>query len=36
LPDVWLTGQDEETITPFVEAIKELPQVVECHLMAGD
>jgi Lrp/AsnC family leucine-responsive transcriptional regulator len=33
---VWLTGQDEETVIPFVEAIKELPQVVECHLMAGD
>jgi Lrp/AsnC family leucine-responsive transcriptional regulator len=33
---VWLTGQDEETVAPFVEAIKELPQVVECHLMAGD
>jgi Lrp/AsnC family transcriptional regulator, leucine-responsive regulatory protein len=33
---VWLTGQDEETVVPFVEAIKKLPQVVECHLMAGD
>jgi Lrp/AsnC family transcriptional regulator, leucine-responsive regulatory protein len=33
---VWLTGQDEETVGPFVAAIHELPQVVECHLMAGD
>lgn len=33
---VWLTGQDEETVLPFVEAIRKLPQVVECHLMAGD
>lgn len=33
---VWLTGQDEETVGPFVAAIRDLPQVVECHLMAGD
>jgi DNA-binding Lrp family transcriptional regulator len=33
---VWLAGQDEETITTFVEAIRKLPQVIECHLMAGD
>lgn len=33
---VWLTGQDEETVNPFVEAVGKLPQVVECHLMAGD
>src|SRR3712207_6540679 len=33
---VWLTGQDEEAVGPFVAAIQELPQVVECHLMAGD
>ncbi|WEX73957.1 Lrp/AsnC family transcriptional regulator [Sinorhizobium numidicum] len=33
---VWLTSQDQETVIPFVEAIKRLPQVVECHLMAGD
>jgi len=33
---VWLTGQDEETVVPFVEAVRKLPQVVECHLMAGD
>ncbi|MGX9943127.1 Lrp/AsnC family transcriptional regulator [Bradyrhizobium denitrificans] len=33
---VWLTGQDEETVNTFVRAISKLPQVVECHLMAGD
>jgi DNA-binding Lrp family transcriptional regulator len=33
---VWLTGQDEETVGPFVAAIQGLPPVVECHLMAGD
>lgn len=33
---VWLTGQDEDTVTAFVDAIKDLSQVVECHLMAGD
>lgn len=33
---VWLTGQDEETVLPFVDAIGKLPQVIECHLMAGD
>ncbi|PSJ60294.1 Lrp/AsnC family transcriptional regulator [Pseudaminobacter soli (ex Li et al. 2025)] len=33
---VWLTGQDEESVNAFVEAIKKLPQIIECHLMAGD
>lgn len=33
---VWLTGQDATTISDFVAAIVELPQVVECHLMAGE
>lgn len=33
---VWLTGQDEDTVNSFVDAVKSLPQVVECHLMAGD
>jgi Lrp/AsnC family leucine-responsive transcriptional regulator len=33
---IWLTGQDEETVEHFVAAVKRLPQVVECHLMAGD
>jgi len=33
---VWLKGQDAETVDYFTESIKQLPQVVECHLMAGD
>jgi Lrp/AsnC family leucine-responsive transcriptional regulator len=33
---VWLTGPDEETINPFVDAIMKLPQVIECHMLAGD
>lgn len=33
---IWLTGQDAETVDHFTEAIRQLPQVVECHLMAGD
>lgn len=33
---IWLTGQDSETVDRFTEAIRQLPQVVECHLMAGD
>ncbi len=33
---VWLTGQDAETVDRFTESVKKLPEVVECHLMAGD
>lgn len=33
---VWLTGQDEETVNTFISAVKDMPQVTECHLMAGD
>src|SRR5918999_4214535 len=33
---VWLTAQDEQTVDRFTGAIRQLPQVVECHLMAGD
>lgn len=33
---IWLTGQDEATTSRFIEAVRELPQVVECQLMAGD
>ncbi|QCM14059.1 MULTISPECIES: Lrp/AsnC family transcriptional regulator [Agrobacterium] len=33
---VWLSGQDEETVDGFVEAVQKLPQIVECQLMAGD
>jgi Lrp/AsnC family leucine-responsive transcriptional regulator len=33
---VWLKGQDVETVDHFTDAVKLLPEVVECHLMAGD
>ncbi|SDP02690.1 MULTISPECIES: Lrp/AsnC family transcriptional regulator [unclassified Phyllobacterium] len=33
---VWLTAQDAETIDHFIEAMKQLPQVVECYIMLGE
>ncbi|HEP9100155.1 TPA: Lrp/AsnC family transcriptional regulator [Pseudomonas aeruginosa] len=33
---VWLKGQDEDTVGGFVSEIKHMPEVMECHLMAGD
>ena len=33
---IWLKGQDANTVNSFVEAIQDLPEVVECQLMAGD
>jgi DNA-binding Lrp family transcriptional regulator len=33
---VWLVAQCSDAINRFTEAINQLPQVVECHLMAGD
>ncbi len=33
---VWLKGQDEETVNHFVNEVRTMPQVLECHLMAGD
>lgn len=33
---VWLKGQDVDTVDHFTAAVKQLPEVVECHLMAGD
>lgn len=33
---IWFKAQDAETIEEFVKAIKVLPEVVECHLMAGE
>jgi DNA-binding Lrp family transcriptional regulator len=33
---IWLTGQDIETVDYFTEQMQRLPNVVECHLMAGD
>ena len=33
---VWLKGQDADTVEAFTRAVKRFPQIVECHLMAGD
>lgn len=33
---VWLRGQDEESVNNFVAAVRDMPQVTECYLMAGD
>lgn len=33
---IWLTGQDAQTVDYFTSQIEKLPQVVECHLMAGE
>ncbi|EHU1441379.1 Lrp/AsnC family transcriptional regulator [Acinetobacter baumannii] len=33
---IWLIAQDDQTVNKFTEVIRDLPQVVECHLMAGD
>ena len=33
---IWLVGQDAETIDTFIEAMKELPQVMECYIILGE
>ncbi|KER67881.1 Lrp/AsnC family transcriptional regulator [Burkholderia sp. Ac-20345] len=33
---IWLTSQDAKTVNYFTTEIKKHPQIVECHLMAGD
>jgi Lrp/AsnC family leucine-responsive transcriptional regulator len=33
---VWLKGQDAATVDRFTKRVRQLPEVVECHLMAGD
>ena len=33
---VWLKAQDLQTVESFTDEMKRLPQIVECHLMAGD
>jgi DNA-binding Lrp family transcriptional regulator len=33
---VWLTAQDADTIEHFIDAMKQLPQVVECYIMLGE
>jgi Lrp/AsnC family leucine-responsive transcriptional regulator len=33
---IWLTGQDAKTVDRFTRRVQQLPEIVECHLMAGD
>lgn len=33
---VWLKAQDADSINHFHAAIQEMPEIVECHLMAGE
>lgn len=33
---VWLKAQDADTINHFNAAIQDMPEIVECHLMAGE
>lgn len=33
---IWLVGQDAETIDGFIEAMKELPHVMECYIILGE
>lgn len=33
---VWFKAQDADTIKRFTEAVDAMPEVVECHLMAGE
>ena len=33
---IWLKSQDETTVNQFIEAIMDIPEIVECQLMAGD
>lgn len=33
---VWLTAQDAETIDRFTDAMRELPEVMECYIMLGE
>lgn len=33
---IWLKGQDAETVNQFIDAVMDIPEIVECQLMAGD
>ncbi|NLC23955.1 MAG: Lrp/AsnC family transcriptional regulator [Oxalobacter sp.] len=33
---VWLKEQDEKTVNGFIREVMAMPEVMECHLMAGD
>lgn len=33
---IWFKAQDAKTIDSFIEAIQDMPEIIECHLMAGE
>lgn len=33
---IWLKGQDEKTVNHFIDAVMDIPEIIECQLMAGD
>ncbi|TCB81608.1 Lrp/AsnC family transcriptional regulator [Acinetobacter sp. ANC 4173] len=33
---IWLKGQDAKTVNHFIDSVREIPEIVECQLMAGD
>ena len=33
---IWLSAQDAETIDTFIDAMRELPQVMECYIILGE
>lgn len=33
---IWLKSQDELTVNRFIDAVQDIPEIVECQLMAGD
>ena len=33
---IWLKSQDARTVNQFIDAIMDIPEIVECQLMAGD
>ncbi len=33
---VWFKAQDADTISHFIDAIQDMPEIIECHLMAGE
>ena len=34
--EITLVGQDEGTLEEFEQAVSERPEIMSCHLMAGD
>ena len=33
---IWLKGQDAKTVNHFIDSVREILEIVECQLMAGD